>query len=91
MNTGLEFNMCKLPTSFALNSEIEDLPKRVEEYISLGLHYACLATAQHLQSILQPSTMMNQLLNTTVFLPAGIAFAVLVYMSTGLAFLFRAA
>ena len=25
MNTGLEFNMCNLPTSFALNSQIEDL------------------------------------------------------------------
>ena len=26
MNTGLEFNICKLPTSFALNSQIRDLP-----------------------------------------------------------------
>ena len=26
MNTGLEFNICKLPTSFALNSQIGDLP-----------------------------------------------------------------
>ncbi len=50
MNTGLKFNICEPPTSFALNSEIEDLPQRVKEHISPGLRYACLATAQHLRS-----------------------------------------
>ena len=88
MNTSLEFNICKLPTSFALNSQIEDLPQRVEECIPSGLRYACLATAQHLQSTSQPSTTINQLLSTAPLLPVGIACAILVYMSTGLAFLF---
>lgn len=55
MNNGLDFNMCKLPTSFALNSQIKDLPQRVKEHISPGLCYACLSTAQHLQSTLQQS------------------------------------
>ena len=67
MNTGLEFNICKLPTSFALNSQIEDLPQRVKEHISPGLRYACLAAAQHLQSAFPPSTMpvTNQSLNAS--------------------------
>jgi hypothetical protein len=91
MNAGLKFNICKLPTSFALNSQIEDLPQRVEENISPGLRYACLTTAQHLQSTLQPSIMINQSLNTAVLLPVGFACAVLVYMGSSLAFLFIAA
>ena len=48
--------MCNLPTSFALNSQIEDLSQRVEEHISPGLRYACLATAQHLQNAIVLST-----------------------------------
>jgi hypothetical protein len=97
MNTGLEFNICKLPTSFALNSEIEDLPQRVEELISPGLRYACLATAQHLQRALPSSTTINRHLNAAVLhrpntkVLFGIACVVLVYMSTSLAFLFLAA
>ena len=94
MNTGLEFNICKLPTSFALNSQIEDLPQRVKKHISPGLRYACLATAQHLQSTLPPSTTMNRRLNTAALhRPStkelvGIACIILVYMSTSLALLF---
>jgi len=97
MNTGLKFNICELPTSFALNSEIEDLPQRVEEHISPGLRYACLATAQHMRS-LTPSTTINRYLNATVSdrpstkVLVGIACVVLVYMrTTSLAFLFLAA
>ncbi|KAF8239126.1 hypothetical protein L208DRAFT_1054985, partial [Tricholoma matsutake] len=66
MNTGLKFNICKPPTSFALNSQIEDLPQQVEEHISPGLRYACLATTQHLQSALPPSTTINRHLNTAL-------------------------
>ena len=94
MNTGLEFNICKLPTSFALNSQIEDLPQRAKKHISPGLRYACLATAQHLQSTLPPSTTMNRRLNAAVLhRPStkelvGIACIILVYMSTSLALLF---
>ena len=60
MNRDLKFNICKLPTSYALNSQVEDLPQRVKEHISPGLRYACLATAQHLRSALPPSTMISQ-------------------------------
>jgi hypothetical protein len=93
MNTGLKFNLCELPPSFALNSQIEDLPQRVENHISPGLRYACLATAHHLQSALPPSTTINQHLNTTVLhrfsteVLVGIACVVLVYMIHSLTFL----
>jgi hypothetical protein len=97
MNTGLEFDICKLPTSFALNSQIEDLPQRVKEHISPGLRYACLATTQHLRSALRPFTTINRHLNTAVLhrpstkVLVGIACVILVYMSTSLTFLFLAA
>ena len=97
MNKGLKFNICELPTSFALNSQFEDLSQRVKEHITPGLHYACLSAAQHLQSALPPVTMLNQHLNTAVLnrpyikVLAGIAHVVLVYMRTSLAFLFPAA
>ena len=82
MNTGLEFNICKLPTSFALNSEIQDLPQRVEDHISPGLRYACLAAAQHLRSTLRQSATISRSL--ALF---GIACVVTVYMNTSLAIL----
>ena len=90
MNTGLKFNICELPTSFDLNSQIEDLPQPGP---SPGLHYACLATAQHFQSALPPSTTINQHLTTVLHRPSTkvlveIAHVILVYMSTSLAFLF---
>ena len=86
MNTSLEFNICKLPTSFALNSEIEDLPQRLNAHITPGLRYACLAAAQHLRSSLRPSTTINRPL--ALF---GIACVVTVYMNASLAILLLAA
>ena len=50
MNSGLQFNICGLQTSFAFNSEVEDLSERVEQHISQGLSYACLMTGHHLQN-----------------------------------------
>ncbi|KAF8197226.1 WD40-repeat-containing domain protein, partial [Mycena galopus ATCC 62051] len=50
MNSGLQFNICGLETSFALNSDVEKLSERVEECISPGLQYACLAAGYHLQN-----------------------------------------
>ncbi|KAL0955358.1 hypothetical protein HGRIS_014908 [Hohenbuehelia grisea] len=49
MNAGLKFNICQLPTSFVMNSEVEDLSKRVDEYISRELRYASFAAAHHLR------------------------------------------
>ncbi|KAG6905446.1 hypothetical protein DXG01_002597 [Tephrocybe rancida] len=51
---GLCFNICKLP-AFALNSEVEDLHNKVEEHISLGLQYACVAIGYHLRHSRQES------------------------------------
>ncbi|KAL0947933.1 hypothetical protein HGRIS_010564 [Hohenbuehelia grisea] len=49
MNTKLQFNICHLPTSCILNTEIPDLQERVATYISPGLQYASLTAAFHLQ------------------------------------------
>jgi hypothetical protein len=47
MNKTLEQNMLSLP-DYALNSEIVDLPKRVEDQISIALQYACKSWYNHL-------------------------------------------
>ncbi|KAL1736825.1 hypothetical protein EV714DRAFT_198394, partial [Schizophyllum commune] len=49
LNGELRFNICQLPTSFSLNENIADLPKRIEQNISLSLQYACRATGSHLE------------------------------------------
>ncbi|KAL1665810.1 WD40-repeat-containing domain protein [Schizophyllum commune] len=49
LNGELRFNICQLPTSFSLNEDIADLPKRIEQNISLSLQYACRATGSHLE------------------------------------------
>ncbi|KAG6913344.1 hypothetical protein DXG01_007553, partial [Tephrocybe rancida] len=51
---GLCFNICKLP-AFALNADFEDLHNKVEEHISLGLQYACVAIGYHLRHSTQAS------------------------------------
>ncbi|KAG6914494.1 hypothetical protein DXG01_016941 [Tephrocybe rancida] len=56
---GLCFNICKLP-AFALNSEVEDLHNKVEEHISLGLQYACVAIGYHLRHSRQESGISAQ-------------------------------
>ncbi|KAJ7805981.1 hypothetical protein B0H14DRAFT_3769126 [Mycena olivaceomarginata] len=50
MNNGLRFNICGFPTSFALNSDVKELSKRVRKCISPGLQYACLTAGHHLQN-----------------------------------------
>ena len=48
MNKSLKKNMCSIP-DYALNSEVEDLPKRVEESGICGaLEYACRSWHAHL-------------------------------------------
>ncbi|KAJ7900677.1 hypothetical protein B0H14DRAFT_3752979 [Mycena olivaceomarginata] len=48
MNQELRFNICGLSSLFALNSEVKELPKKVEEFISPELRYACSSTSHHL-------------------------------------------
>ncbi|KIM31243.1 hypothetical protein M408DRAFT_64777, partial [Serendipita vermifera MAFF 305830] len=50
----LQFNICKLETSYRTNSEIEDLNERVQEHISDTLQYSCLYWSNHLCSSLDP-------------------------------------
>ena len=47
MNRRLEQNMCKLPDG-VVNSEVNDLKERIEEYIDHSLLYACRSWYRHL-------------------------------------------
>ena len=47
MNRSLEPNMCKLPDG-AINSEVDDLKERTEQYIRRALEYACRSWHKHL-------------------------------------------
>ena len=49
MKDGLQFNICRLPTSYLPNSEIHDLPERVKKYISPELSYSCRFWTDHLR------------------------------------------
>jgi len=49
MEDELQFNICKLPSSYLSNSKVVDLAERVEEYISPTLSYSCRFWAVHLQ------------------------------------------
>ncbi|KAE9394627.1 hypothetical protein BT96DRAFT_886390 [Gymnopus androsaceus JB14] len=46
----LEFNICKLPSSFQNDSEIKDLPHRIKTNIPKALQYACQYWSAHLAS-----------------------------------------
>jgi hypothetical protein len=48
MKSDLRFNICNLPSSFLLDSEVPDLSRLVEESISNVLTYCCRYWAQHL-------------------------------------------
>ena len=47
MNQTLERNMCKLPDG-VMNSEVEDLHERKEQYLDSALQYACQSWHKHL-------------------------------------------
>jgi len=47
MNRRLEWNMCKLPDG-VMDSEINDLKERTEQYIDQALEYACRSWHKHL-------------------------------------------
>ena len=51
MQSGLQFNICGLETSYLCNSEVEGLEKRVEENIPPHLLYSCRFWAAHLQDV----------------------------------------
>jgi len=47
MKSQLRFNICDLPSSFLLDSEVPDLKDRIRANIGDGLRYSCLHWAQH--------------------------------------------
>jgi len=53
MNSGLQFNICKLETSHLSNDKVTDLDKRIRENIPSHLAYACQFWVEHLISALR--------------------------------------
>ncbi|KAG6329629.1 hypothetical protein ID866_9461 [Astraeus odoratus] len=51
MEDGLCFNICKLENSYVLNSQVEDLDVRIQNYISPHLAYACRFWVRHIEGI----------------------------------------
>ncbi|KAL0960730.1 hypothetical protein HGRIS_005755 [Hohenbuehelia grisea] len=51
MNRGLKFNICQLPSSCLLNSEVEGLAALVESHIGPELQYACITAGYHLHQL----------------------------------------
>ena len=49
MQSGLQFNICQLSTSYLPNSQIPDLEERIKKYISPELSYSCRFWTVHLQ------------------------------------------
>ena len=49
MKDSLQFNICRLPTSYLPNSEIRDLAERLKKYISPELSYSCRFWTDHLR------------------------------------------
>lgn len=47
MEKMLHFNICKLETSYRLNSDIPDLNKRIESCIPSALSYSCRFWSEH--------------------------------------------
>jgi hypothetical protein len=48
MKSGLKFNMCKLESSYLLNTEVTDIESRIKQNIPSHLHYASLHWVHHL-------------------------------------------
>jgi hypothetical protein len=48
MKSGLRFNICKLESSYTLNSKVVDMESRIQDNIPLHLQYASLCWAYHL-------------------------------------------
>ncbi|KAG6327235.1 hypothetical protein ID866_11853 [Astraeus odoratus] len=51
MEDGLCFNICKLENSYLLNSQVEDLDVRIQNYIPPHLGYACRFWIAHIEGI----------------------------------------
>ena len=56
MNRTLEQNMCKLPDG-VMNSEVDNLKERTEQYINKALGYACRSWHKHLTGKMSTQTL----------------------------------
>ncbi|KIM28344.1 hypothetical protein M408DRAFT_140192 [Serendipita vermifera MAFF 305830] len=56
MMTELRFNICGLETSYLPNSDMDNLPERVQKHISNILQYSCLHWFSHLCANLDPES-----------------------------------
>jgi hypothetical protein len=64
MTKELEFNICKLETSYMLNAHIQNLDNRVQERISAALQYSSVHWSSHLCSGPSPTSEVTELLST---------------------------
>ncbi|KIK23227.1 hypothetical protein PISMIDRAFT_63421, partial [Pisolithus microcarpus 441] len=55
----LQFNICKLESSYLSNSEVPDLHERINKYIPPHLSYSCQFWAKHLQKTAFNSVLAN--------------------------------
>ncbi|KAJ1299479.1 hypothetical protein OPQ81_011813 [Rhizoctonia solani] len=54
-----QFNICELESSYLLDDQVPDLPKRVKKAISQELHYACINWALHLEHVWDPAGLVD--------------------------------
>ncbi|KIK49683.1 hypothetical protein GYMLUDRAFT_1006051, partial [Collybiopsis luxurians FD-317 M1] len=59
MNTSLKFNVCNLPSSFFLDSEISDFDTKIAGSINNSLQYCCLFWVDHLMKALLGVEVLN--------------------------------
>jgi hypothetical protein len=50
MNQTLRFNVCRLDTSYKFNTDVEDLDKRIQDYIPAHVSYACRFWGEHVDN-----------------------------------------
>jgi hypothetical protein len=51
MLDNLEFNICKLESSYLANRDVPDIDSRIAKHISAALSYACVFWADHLEHV----------------------------------------
>ena len=57
----LRYNICNIPPSYVLNSDVPDLDNRVIQYIPSFLKYICCNWARHLQDVSYSKELCSQL------------------------------
>ena len=60
MKKELQFNICRLESSYFLNSDIPNLPQKIKQFISSSLSYSCQYWASHVQATLFNSKIATQ-------------------------------